>query len=158
MFSKLAAFFRRPASDPYHLALAQIASGRPESGLVLLEGLLCDADFDGVDRATLLNKCGVALVDLGRKDDARRRFAEALAVNPRFAPAMTNLGNLLLEDGKAAEALERYDSALLADDDYALAHANRAVALKKLGRQGEAVRALRRADRLQGGWLPRRRR
>jgi tetratricopeptide (TPR) repeat protein len=158
MFSKLAAFFRRPVSDRYREALADIARGHPESALTRLEELLGDASFQAVDRATLINKCGVALVDLGRKDEARVRFSQALELNARFAPALTNLGNLLLEDGRPAEALERYESALLADDDYSLAHANRAVALKRLGRHGEAVRALRRADRLQGGLLPKRRR
>lgn len=154
MFSKLGALFRRHRQDPYRAALADLAQGHPQRALEALEALLDDPESD---RALLLNKCGVALVDLGRKDGARSRFLEALAARPRFAPALTNLGNLLLEEGDAAAALEQYESALLADDDYGLAHANRAVALKRLGRHGEAVRALRRADRLAGSVFPKRR-
>ncbi|HEY5340211.1 MAG TPA: tetratricopeptide repeat protein [Candidatus Aquilonibacter sp.] len=105
------------------------------------------------DRAFLLNKRGVARVRLGRRDDARLDFDAALAHVDKFAPALTNIGNLLFEDDAVDEAIVYYEMAIRSDDGYAVAHLNLGVAYKKLGRYADGVRELRRANRIDGGFL-----
>jgi tetratricopeptide (TPR) repeat protein len=94
---------------------------------------------------------------LGERDRALRDFSEALAAVPRFAPALTNIGNLLLEEGVFDEAIAHYEAAIRADETYALAHLNLSVAYRKTGRRAAAVRELRLAHRLEGRGIFRRR-
>jgi tetratricopeptide (TPR) repeat protein len=91
----------------------------------------------------------VALVALERRAEALEAFCSALAEDERCAPALVNIGNLLLETGHVHDALDYYEAAIRAEEGYAAAHRNRAVALRRLGRRGEAVRALKRAVRLE---------
>jgi len=149
MFSKLTALFRRRPPTGYGSALSQLERGRAEEALAGLDALLDDREFSETTRAALLNKRGVALIDLRRRDEALAAFHAALECDPRFAPALTNIGNVFFEDGKTAEAIAQYEDALRADDDYPPAHANLAAAYKRLGRHGDAVRELRRAHRLE---------
>jgi Flp pilus assembly protein TadD len=44
----------------------------------------------------------------------------------------------------------RYEAAIAADDDYAVAHFNLGIAYKRAGRIDEGVRAMRKAQRLEG--------
>ena len=72
----------------------------------------------------------------------------ALLADERCAPALVNIGNLLLEDGHVLDAVDHYESALRIDDGYAPAHGNLGVAFRRLGRGVESIRALKRAARL----------
>ena len=108
-------------------------------------------------RALLLNKRGVAHVRAGRREEALRDFTAALALVPRFAPALANIGNLLVEDGNFDEAIVHYEAAIRADENYPIAHLNLAVAYRKTGRRADSVRELRIAHRLEGRALFRRR-
>ena len=101
------------------------------------------------DRAFLLNKRGVARIGLDLRALARADFLAALGAVAGYAPALTNLGNLLLEEGDLDGALARYRQAITADRDYALAYLNLGVAEKQAGRLAESVRALRQAERLE---------
>src|SRR5688500_5747764 len=48
---------------------------------------------------------GVILADhLGRSDDAQAELERALAINPRYVPALLNLGNLHEDRGRRGEA------------------------------------------------------
>jgi tetratricopeptide (TPR) repeat protein len=139
---------RRPASD-LDRGLAALAAGRPDEALVHLAAVLEIEPSTDV-RALALNKRGVALVALGRRPEARAAFDESLEADRRYAPALVNIGNLLLEDGAVEEAIESYRAALRADQDYAGAHLNLGVALKRVGRTAEGVEHLRMAHRLEG--------
>ena len=112
--------------------------------------LLARDRLGSAERAFLLNKRGVARVGLQLRDLARADFSAALEVAPRYAPAMTNLGNLLIDEGKVDAAIERYESAVAADPEYAVAYLNLSVAYKRSGRLAEAVRALRRSQKIEG--------
>ena len=92
----------------------------------------------------------MAYVALGRRDEALEAFARALGRDPACAPALANLGNVLFEDGHVLDAVDYYEAAIRADGAYATAHRNLGVAYKRLGRRGDAVRALRTAARLEG--------
>jgi tetratricopeptide (TPR) repeat protein len=139
---------RRKPADAADRAAALIERGRPDEALAALDALLADG-LAGERRAFALNKRGVALIALCRRAEADAAFADALDVEPRYAPALTNVGNVLLEDGDVEGAIARYSAAIAADEDYAVAYLNLGVALKRVGRANEAVRCLRTAHRLE---------
>lgn len=141
---------------PFERALRDIAHGRYEDALAVLEDL-ARTDLPRDQRAAVANKRGVALVQLHRRDDAREAFEEALSILPAYAPALVNLGNLRLEAGELDQSVGYYERALRADDEYAPAHHNLSVAYKRLGRTSDAVRELRRAYKLEGRVVKRRR-
>jgi tetratricopeptide (TPR) repeat protein len=157
-FRRLLAALRAPgerARDPFSQAVRRLERGDASGALADFTGLLAAARSDG-ERAQIVNKRGVAHVRLGRRDDALRDFAAALELSPRLAPALANVGNLLLEDGALDDAIVYYEAAVRADDRYAVAHLNLAVAYRKAGRRTAAVRELRLAHRLEGRGLFRR--
>jgi len=145
-------FLRRFARDqsPRGLALAAIERGEFAHAERQLDALLAEAQSPA-DQAFYQNKRGIARVGLGRRDEALEDFHGALALVAAYPPALTNVGNLLLEDGALDDAIAHYEAAIRSDDLYGVAHQNLGVALKRAGRIDEAVRELRRAARLEGG-------
>ena len=111
-------------------------------------GALLDVPTQPAERAFLLNKRGVARVGLELRDGAREDFAGALEAVAEYAPALTNLGNLLLEDGDVDGSIAHYQRAIASDPEYAVAHLNLGVAYKRAGRIAESVRELRHSQRL----------
>jgi tetratricopeptide (TPR) repeat protein len=153
-------FLRRFARDqsPRGLALAALASGAYADAEERYAALLDGAE-SAAERALYLNKRGIARARLGRRDEALEDFRGALGSVENYPPALTNIGNLLLEDGAVDDAIAHYEAAIRRDDEYSVAHQNLGIALKRLGRIDEGVRELRRASRLEGGIFgkPRRR-
>ena len=144
---------RVPARTPYSRAVAALEAGRHEEALLGFESAADEAGPRAV-RALAYNKLGVTLVALGRRSDGLAAFDDALTCDERCAPALVNIGNLLLEDGDVRDAVDYYRAALRYDETYALAQHNLGVALKALGQRGAAVRALRTAARLEGRRRP----
>lgn len=103
-----------------------------------------DAPVDPSD-AFSFNKRGVQRVHAGLREEARADFEAAIRCDASHAPALMNLGNLAFESGDPLEAIRWYEAAIAADPAYPLVHANLASAYKKLGRYGDAVRAMREA-------------
>jgi len=92
---------------------------------------------------------GLALAQIGRKDEAMSEYRETLRREPDHAPAHSELGILLLQTGLFAEAASHFQLALengLADaaNYYGLGHA-----LVRCGRAAQAVAALERAVALE---------
>jgi tetratricopeptide (TPR) repeat protein len=144
------ALFRPQLYTPFELAMRDLAQGRYEEAVSRLDALLDEPSLSVAERAAAANKRGVAFINMQRTGEARAAFEHALSIVPRYAPALVNIGNLHLEAGDIEEALRYYERAVLSDDEYAPAHHNMAVAYKRLGRTGDAVRELRRAQRLEG--------
>lgn len=94
-----------------------------------------------------VHKQGVILVRMGRRDEARGAFMQALDLNREFAPSLTNLGNMELEQGHVEQAIVYYKQAIAAQPDYPGAHHNLGVAYRRLGRLGDAVSEARQAAR-----------
>jgi tetratricopeptide (TPR) repeat protein len=138
----------RPPADHREAALAALAQGSYAQAELLFSGLLAEAETPG-ERAFLLNKRGVARIGLGLRAQARDDFEAAVGWHGRHAPALTNLGNLLLEEGRVEEAIAAYETAIAADGDYATAYLNLGTAYKRAGRLHDAVRARRTARRLE---------
>jgi tetratricopeptide (TPR) repeat protein len=114
-----------------------------------LDALLDRDDWKEAERAFLLNKRGVARIALDEREAAREDFEAALEAQARYPPALTNLGNLLIETGQLNEAIAHYERAIESDGEYAVAHFNLGVAYKRAGRIEEGVRAMRHAQRLE---------
>lgn len=138
---------RRP-QGPYERAVAALEFGEYELALRESEAALAAAADDAA-RADAHNKRGVALIGLELRAEALEAFCDALERAEKHAPALVNVGNLLLEEGALEDAIDYYQAAMRADPAYPLAYRNLSVACKRLGRPGEAVRNLRVADRLE---------
>jgi tetratricopeptide (TPR) repeat protein len=148
--SLFAAFRRGPGpSSAFERGVVALDSGDHEAAVREFASALNAADGDPA-RATIHNKIGVARMALGRPDDAFESFCTALDHDERCAAALVNVGNLFLEGGHPLDAIDYYEAALRADETYAAAYRNLGIALRRLGRRSEAVRALRSADRYAG--------
>lgn len=140
--------------DPAALerAIAALDTRRTAGGTAApadsLEARLAPALELGLTRAEALNSLGVQAALLDDTAAARAHFEAALLADPGHYRALTNLGNLDLEAGQSAEAEARYRQALALHPDYDGAHHNLGVALRRQGRVGEAVSAIRRGQRL----------
>lgn len=148
MFRLPRGFASRRVPEPYAAALEALGRRDFERAERDFTELLETRDAPA-DRAFLLNKRGVARAGRSQADAARDDFIAALECVPRYPPALTNLGNLLLEAGDIDAAIARYEEAIAADPEYALAHLNLGTAYKRAGRFDEGVRALRAAQRLE---------
>ena len=138
----------KPPGGELARGLKAIEAGRPDEAHAALQAALDEAR-DHRARAVIHNKRGVAFVTARRRDEALDAFAEALESDCSCAPALTNIGNLLLEDGHLEDAIDHYNAAIVADDRYALAYRNLGIALRRAGRRSASVSALRKADRLE---------
>lgn len=134
---------------PFACALRALDRGDFLNADAELSALLEREPLNSADRAFLINKRGVARIGLQRPELARADFEQALQIKGSHAPALTNLGNLLLEEGDVEGAIARYRAAIEYEPEYPIAHLNLSVAYKRSGRRAEAVRELRAAQRLE---------
>ena len=95
------------------------------------------------------NNLAIELTRLGKADEARRHYAEAIRIRPNYSTAHNGLGVLLARQGDAAGAIREYQLALAANSTYALAHRNLATQLISAGREAEAMPHLVRAVELR---------
>jgi Tfp pilus assembly protein PilF len=84
--------------------------GRYADSLPHCEQLAIDATFSSPWLP--LTNCGWALMQLGRDDEARSKFAEALDYFPRYSPALLNLGILEAKQGHRVAAIRAFTAAL----------------------------------------------
>lgn len=117
--------------------------GEAEEALILLETvqlpLLC---------AEAETQRGTALVFLGDAEAAVSAFERAITLDARHYRALTNLGNVALEQGRTDEAIPYYEAALRLNENFANAHHNLGVAYRRKGDVGKSVAAIRRAQRV----------
>lgn len=135
---------------PFACALRALERGDFSRAEIELTSALETVESPAGERAFLLNKRGVARIGLQQRELAQSDFEAALGIDASFAPAIANLGNLLLEAGDLDAAIAAYERAIACDADYAVAYFNLGVAYKRRGRVAEGVRALRQAQRLEG--------
>jgi Flp pilus assembly protein TadD len=85
----------------YQHAAGEIQHGQPGSAIVLLDPVLKEQPND----LRALTLMGMALTAAGRPADGSRRFRDALAIAPRYAPALRGLAlnEMAAGDAKSAE-------------------------------------------------------
>ena len=86
--------------------------GRYEESLPHCEKLAADATFSSPWRP--LTNWGWALMQLGRDDEARLKYREALDFFPRYSPALLNMGILEAKQGHRIAAVKSFEAALKA--------------------------------------------
>jgi len=91
------------------------------------------------ERAEVPAKLGIALLAAGLRDDARRLFETALALNPGHVVALYNLAKLTDEQGNLQAALDFYRRARGADPTFEPAAFNLFELELRLGAVGAAV-------------------
>jgi tetratricopeptide (TPR) repeat protein len=94
------------------------------------------------------NNMGVALLNLGRAEDAATHFRAALQSNPAYGRAYLNLGIALARSGAERESRTNYEQALRYGQESAEAHYNLGVLLAGQGAEQEAVGHYREAIRI----------
>lgn len=92
---------------------------------------------------------GVALRELGRRDEAYAHFQEALRIKSNHPEAHNNLGTELQARGRMQEALYHFQQAAHLDSTLAEAHNNLANMLQSHGRFNEAIARYETAIRLE---------
>jgi protein O-mannosyl-transferase len=95
------------------------------------------------------NGYGALLQRSGRRAEAAEHFRAALAINPHFAGARRNLGNVLIDLNQPAEAIEELERAVQQAPDVASGQDGLGVALTQATRGVEALPHLRRAVELE---------
>jgi len=90
----------QPRLTPYEQAAAYVQQGQPLRAIVLLQQVLAKSP-DDVEAHNLL---GVAFTASGMLKEANAHFSQAIKLNPRFYPALRNLGLNELEVGHLADA------------------------------------------------------
>jgi tetratricopeptide (TPR) repeat protein len=150
-----AALAAEPANPVYreNLRLLYALEGKKDRAAALGEGAQAAAGAGGgpasaeARRALAVRRFNeaVACAGEGRPREAERRYREAIALDPGFADAHYNLGNLLFRDGRKEEALLLYRRAAELAPADAEARYNVGIVLRDLGRPDEARRALEEA-------------
>ncbi|HZY91051.1 MAG TPA: tetratricopeptide repeat protein [Gemmataceae bacterium] len=148
-----AADFRRAVElDPerddarWGLAVSLAEIGRYQEALTHLEQLRPRRAGD----PELLVWAARCLVRLERRDEARRLLEEVLAASPDYGPALTNLGQLLVQAGRLEEAEGRLHQAVRAQPHNYLANYALYDCLNKQGKAAEAKTQLAVAEDIKG--------
>jgi len=101
------------------------------------------------DNPSVHNNLGVALMDLGRADEAADAFRAAIALAPDTAAIHYNLGRALKAQGRLDDAVAAFRAATALMPGHANAHDALGTALAALGRPAEAVAAFEAAVALE---------
>jgi tetratricopeptide (TPR) repeat protein len=95
--------------------------------------------------AEYLNLKGLLLTELGKFDESREIYKEALKMEPDLAEIHNNLGLLYLKMKKLDDAVVSFEEAVKKNINYAHAYANLGKALIDLENFDEAIKAFERA-------------
>ena len=118
-----------PAEEPtaYFAAVLQLMTGKPHDALETI-GQIRNR---GAVRARDLTLEGTAYAALGRRDDARRAFASAIAADPRDVTGYENLATFEAESGNDRAAAAYFAEALILDPASRVAREGLAAALRR---------------------------
>jgi Flp pilus assembly protein TadD len=87
-------------------------------------------------------------------DDARARFATAVAIKPESAEAQSNLANVLVTTGAIPEGIEHYQQSLKTAPNNVITRTNLGIALVRLQRIAEARSQFEEALRIMPEYAP----
>jgi tetratricopeptide (TPR) repeat protein len=103
---------------------------------------------DKAPRAVLHNKIGIAKLQVGEYQNARKSFQRAVKLNHKYAEAYNNLGAVLFLENNYDKAIQQYLRALRLREDDASFHSNLATAYFMQKKIPEALKEYRRALQL----------
>ena len=109
------------------LATAEIEAGDADAAAATISSARKAAGGKGEDASRTRNNLGLLLRRLGKNEEALAEFRAAAKADPRYTPAIANLGMALLEAGDAKAAVGTLKTAAARDPDpeirYQLGHA-----------------------------------
>ncbi len=91
---------------------------------------------------------GLALVQLGRTNEAKAAYTNAIRINPDSVAAYVNPGNLLNSEGHVQEAIAQYSEAIRINPQDSISHFNLGNAYRSLDRLDQALEQYQEALRL----------
>ena len=136
-----------PIEDVIEKAQDLLFQRKPEEALALLNSL----GAEGQAYASVRNKAGVCLINIGRIAEAEAEFRAAISINKECSPAYTNLGNIYKERGDSLKAIEYYERAIQADPAYANAYHNLGVLYTSEKRYDKGIPLIKTAKQLELG-------
>jgi tetratricopeptide (TPR) repeat protein len=94
--------------DPYAIALAEIRQEHFEAAIPILQKILTTSATD----LKALNLLGIALMNLGRHEEASKQFQRMLQIHPGFPAALKNLAVDELAMGRPKQAKDHLEEAV----------------------------------------------
>jgi tetratricopeptide (TPR) repeat protein len=153
--SALAAYSRILDIDPNHLGAlhaVQRAAERGEAWDELVRALDNEAEKtrDPAERAALYHRAAEITEErLGETEDAAVRYKKVLALDPRYAPALSSLGRLYYRAGRSEDLLATYELELALTapglSTASLRYKMGELAEERIGRDDEAIQHYRAA-------------
>jgi predicted O-linked N-acetylglucosamine transferase (SPINDLY family) len=130
LYRRILDLHRTDLKARHMIAAIRLQQGRAAEAQAMLAPLVAEACGDTDIRA----HHGLALQEMGRREEALAEFDRALALNPGNALALLFRGNLLTDAGLFAQALESYDRLLQVAPGYDEAWFRRGLALWHMDR------------------------
>jgi glycosyltransferase involved in cell wall biosynthesis len=127
----------------FHLGIAYATQGNDEKAVEFYQQAIAEPILD-ILKLGAYNNLGSLLLGHGLIDAAEELFSQCVAIDPIFARGHYNLGLARREQGDLLGAIAAYTIAIGLDPT-PQAYQNLAVALFKLGRQAESLRAFEQA-------------
>ncbi len=94
---------------------------------------------------TAHNTLGLALIALGRPEEAVASYRKAIALDPRNPDAYNNLTIVLMDQGRTEDAVQLCRQAIASKPDSFLTYYNLGVGLQRLSKTVEAIDAFKKA-------------
>jgi len=132
---------QEPLQEKIQSAIALFSGGQIQEALVDIETLIKDYPYQPLP----FNISGAFYKEIGKLDEAVKRFEKALSIKPDYAQAHNNLGVTLQELSQLDAAVKSYEKALAIEPDYAQAHNNLGVTLQELAQLDAAVKSYEKA-------------
>src|SRR6185312_12714736 len=127
-------YYHQPHRDYFKFGAALLWAGFNEPALPYLEEVLQDTP----DNSRVVLLVGQIHLEANRIDEADKYIRKALAINPEYADAWSDLGGVFDARKNVAEALKCYEKALSLKPDLPYALMNAAQASEKSGNREKA--------------------
>jgi len=124
-----------------------VEAGKFDAAIEVLAPLAAEASADEQTLVLL----GDAYAGAGRNAEAASVYTDAIRLAYSSYEAHLKLATLLMQDGKIGRALTEFELAVNYGEDVPLAHYNYGLALRELGRDGEALKQFYIARKLDPG-------
>ncbi len=122
--------------------------GRYDLAIAAFDDALKDTSLSPTRQAPILSDRGVAKWRLKQFDGAVADFTKAVSLNPDYALAYNNRGNVFMDLNRVEEAYRDFDKAIALSPGFGPAYSNRANASQKLQRLEAAENDFRKAIEL----------
>jgi tetratricopeptide (TPR) repeat protein len=106
--------------SPYQSAVAHVQQGHNDLAIPILNQLVASSPRDLKAR----NLLGIALLNLGRREEAAAQFRRAVEIDAAFYPALKNLAIAELSLGRRVESRSHFEQVLKLAPDDAVTHLN----------------------------------